>query len=151
MIKRAEYILVNLDIASRFRWLTATRSTVVQTSKVHPGFCIDALETLEKLFEQLVCLILFYGHSQKVKHVSSSVNTAHPVYLRVFWLFLQYKPEPVCLPCPDFTSPMKMAEKRRSHSSGLGIFFPELLTDSAIPVSSLAILTLTGLSGWFHV
>eukprot|EP01034_Spumella_vulgaris_P012897 gene12897-16423_t len=25
-----------LPIASRFRWLTATRSTVVQTSKVHP-------------------------------------------------------------------------------------------------------------------
>ncbi len=43
-----------LDIASRFRWLTATRSTVVQTSKVHPGFCVDALETLERLFEQLV-------------------------------------------------------------------------------------------------
>ena len=43
-----------LDIASRFRWLTATRSTVVQASKVHPGFCIDAGETLNKLFEQLV-------------------------------------------------------------------------------------------------
>jgi hypothetical protein len=43
-----------LDMASRFRWLTATRSTIVQTSKVHPGFCDDPLETLEKLFEQLV-------------------------------------------------------------------------------------------------
>jgi hypothetical protein len=43
-----------LDMASRFRWLTATRSTIVQTSKVHPGFCDDALETLEKLFGQLV-------------------------------------------------------------------------------------------------
>ena len=43
-----------LDMASRFRWLTATRSTVVQASKVHPGFCIDAGETLNKLFEQLV-------------------------------------------------------------------------------------------------
>ena len=43
-----------LDMASRFRWLTATRSTVIQTSKVHPGFCIDAKETLEKLFTQLV-------------------------------------------------------------------------------------------------
>jgi hypothetical protein len=30
-----------LDLASRFRWLTATRSTVLQTSKVHPVFCID--------------------------------------------------------------------------------------------------------------
>ena len=44
-----------LDIASRFRWLTATRSTVVQTSKVHPGFCDDALETLQRLYDQLVC------------------------------------------------------------------------------------------------
>jgi hypothetical protein len=43
-----------LDIASRFRWLTATRSTVVQASKVHPGFCEDAGETLNKIFEQLV-------------------------------------------------------------------------------------------------
>jgi hypothetical protein len=43
-----------LDMASRFRWLTATRSTIVQTSKVHPGFCDDALETLERLFVQLV-------------------------------------------------------------------------------------------------
>jgi hypothetical protein len=44
-----------LDMASRFRWLTASRSTVLQTSKVHPGFCGDALETLEKLFYALVC------------------------------------------------------------------------------------------------
>jgi hypothetical protein len=44
----------NLDLPSRFRWLTATRSTVVQTSKVHPGFCKDLNETLQKLFEQLV-------------------------------------------------------------------------------------------------
>ena len=43
-----------LDNASRFRWLTATRSTVVQASKVHPGFCEDAEETLQKLVQQLV-------------------------------------------------------------------------------------------------
>ena len=43
-----------LDLPSRFRWLTATRSTVVQTSKVHPGFCKDPAETLQKLFERLV-------------------------------------------------------------------------------------------------
>lgn len=42
------------DDASRFRWLTATRSTVVQASKVHPGFCKDAEETLQKLIQQLV-------------------------------------------------------------------------------------------------
>jgi len=43
-----------LAIAERFRWLTATRSTVVQTSPVHPGLCTNAAETLDKLFEQLV-------------------------------------------------------------------------------------------------
>jgi hypothetical protein len=43
-----------LDAASRFRWLTATRSTVVQCSKVHPGLCTDPLETLERLHAQLV-------------------------------------------------------------------------------------------------
>lgn len=43
-----------LDIASRFRWLTATRSTIVQTSKTHPGFCEDLNKALERLVEQLV-------------------------------------------------------------------------------------------------
>ena len=43
-----------LTIAERFRWLTATRSTMVQTSKVHPGLCKDAGEMLDKLFSQLV-------------------------------------------------------------------------------------------------
>jgi len=43
-----------LPAASRFRWLTATRSTVLQTSKVHPGFCTDPEETLKWLFEQQV-------------------------------------------------------------------------------------------------
>ncbi|HEY4875636.1 MAG TPA: DUF3037 domain-containing protein [Puia sp.] len=43
-----------LPLASRFRWLTATRSTIVQISPVHPGLCINASETLEKLFEELV-------------------------------------------------------------------------------------------------
>lgn len=43
-----------LDMASRFRWLTATRSTVVQMSKVHPGLCEDAEGTLKKLHGRLV-------------------------------------------------------------------------------------------------
>lgn len=43
-----------LPIASRFRWLTATRSTIVQTSKVHPGLCDNASETLDCLFKALV-------------------------------------------------------------------------------------------------
>jgi hypothetical protein len=44
----------SLPIASRFRWLTAIRSSVVQTSRVHPGFCEDPEATLRKLFESLV-------------------------------------------------------------------------------------------------
>lgn len=43
-----------LDIAGRFRWLTAKRSTIVQTSQVHPGLCDDPSATLQKLFDQLV-------------------------------------------------------------------------------------------------
>ena len=43
-----------LPIVARFRWLTATRSTVVQTSPVHPGLCADAEKTLARLFAQLV-------------------------------------------------------------------------------------------------
>jgi len=46
--------IARLDIASRFRWLTATRSTVVQTSKVHPGLCDDPQKTLEKLYAEQV-------------------------------------------------------------------------------------------------
>ena len=45
-----------LDAASRFRWLTATRSTIIQTSKVHSGFCDDLPVALEKLFQELVML-----------------------------------------------------------------------------------------------
>ena len=43
-----------LPISGRFRWLTATRSTVLQTSPVHPGLCVDAGETLQRLHNQLV-------------------------------------------------------------------------------------------------
>lgn len=43
-----------LPAPDRFRWLSATRSTVVQCSKVHPGLCSDPTEMLERLFCQLV-------------------------------------------------------------------------------------------------
>lgn len=46
--------IARLDLASRFRWLTATRSTIVQSSKTHPGLCIDPSVTLERLYQQLV-------------------------------------------------------------------------------------------------
>ncbi len=46
--------IAKLPLASRFRWLTASRSTIIQTSKIHPGLCADAAETLRKLMSQLV-------------------------------------------------------------------------------------------------
>ena len=38
-----------LDMGSRFRWLTATRSTVLQCSRVHPGLSADPAFTLKSL------------------------------------------------------------------------------------------------------
>ena len=46
--------IAKLDVASRFRWLTATRSTMIQSSKVHPGLCTDPDKLLEHLFETMV-------------------------------------------------------------------------------------------------
>ena len=46
--------IASLDLPSRFRWLTATRSTVIQCSRVHPGFCTDAKKKLDKIFEKMV-------------------------------------------------------------------------------------------------
>ena len=43
-----------LPMPERFRWLTSPRSTVVQTSKVHPGLCTNASVMLSHLFGQLV-------------------------------------------------------------------------------------------------
>ena len=46
-----------LPLAGRFRWLTANRSTMVQTSAVHPGLCTGAAETMAKLYVELVQLM----------------------------------------------------------------------------------------------
>lgn len=43
-----------LDIPERFRWLTAVRSSVIQTSRPHPGKTQDLDATFERLFEELV-------------------------------------------------------------------------------------------------
>ncbi|MDQ3112257.1 MAG: DUF3037 domain-containing protein [Bacteroidota bacterium] len=42
------------DAASRFRWLTAVRSSSIQTSRPHPGFCTDLEATIKRLLEELV-------------------------------------------------------------------------------------------------
>ncbi|MBS1747948.1 MAG: DUF3037 domain-containing protein [Bacteroidetes bacterium] len=46
--------IATLPLASRFRWLAATKSTVLQTSPVHPGLCIEPHETMMQLFEKIV-------------------------------------------------------------------------------------------------
>ncbi|THF47887.1 DUF3037 domain-containing protein [Flavobacterium supellecticarium] len=46
--------IAQLDIPSRFRWLTAVRSSVIQTSRPHPGFCANLDRTIERLFTELV-------------------------------------------------------------------------------------------------
>ena len=43
-----------MDLPGRFRWLTATRSTILQSSHVHPGYTDNAQMTLDQLFSQLV-------------------------------------------------------------------------------------------------
>jgi hypothetical protein len=43
-----------LDLHERFRWLTAARSTIIQSSKVHPGRCEDPAAVLKALFERYV-------------------------------------------------------------------------------------------------
>jgi hypothetical protein len=43
-----------MDIPSRFRWLTALRSSVIQTSRPHPGLCDDLEKTSQRLFDEFV-------------------------------------------------------------------------------------------------
>lgn len=46
--------IAQMDTASRFRWMTAVRSSCIQTSRPHPGFSDDLEETLNRLFEELI-------------------------------------------------------------------------------------------------
>ena len=43
-----------LDIPERFRWLTALRSSCIQTSRPHVGFSANLDQTLNDLFRELV-------------------------------------------------------------------------------------------------
>ena len=46
--------IARLDAPSRFRWLTAVRSSAIQTSRPHPGYCDDLDGTAQRLFAELV-------------------------------------------------------------------------------------------------
>ncbi|HET7733180.1 MAG TPA: DUF3037 domain-containing protein [Paludibacter sp.] len=47
-------VIAQFDIPERFRWLTAVRSSCIQTSRPHPGYSENLDETVEKLFGELV-------------------------------------------------------------------------------------------------
>lgn len=47
-------VIGSLSQRERFYWLTAQRSTIIQTSPVHTGFCSDAGEMLDHLFDRMV-------------------------------------------------------------------------------------------------
>lgn len=46
--------IAQFEVPERFRWLTAVRSSVIQTSRPHPGMCSDLDGTFERLFAELV-------------------------------------------------------------------------------------------------
>ena len=43
-----------LSQRERFHWLTAPRSTIIQTSRVHPGRCTEPGPVSERLLERMV-------------------------------------------------------------------------------------------------
>lgn len=46
--------IAQFEMPERFRWLTALRSSAIQTSRPHPGMCDDLEKTCQRLFEELV-------------------------------------------------------------------------------------------------
>lgn len=46
--------IAQLEIPERFRWLTAVKSSIIQTSRPHPGATLDLEKTFDRLFEELV-------------------------------------------------------------------------------------------------
>lgn len=52
--KNCKNPISKLDLPSRFRWLTAVRSSSIQTSRPHPGLSINLEKTAQQLFEELV-------------------------------------------------------------------------------------------------
>jgi hypothetical protein len=46
--------IAQFEVPERFRWLTAVRSSVIQTSRPHPGLCTDPEAVTQRLFELMV-------------------------------------------------------------------------------------------------
>lgn len=47
-------VIATFDVPERFRWLTAVRSSCIQTSRPHSGFSSDLDQTIQCLFQELV-------------------------------------------------------------------------------------------------
>lgn len=47
-------VIGSLTQRERFYWLTAQRSTIIQSSSVHTGFTAEPKKTLEHLFDKMV-------------------------------------------------------------------------------------------------
>ena len=43
-----------LELSDRFRWLTANRSTIFESSKTHPGIHTDPEKALQEIFDKYV-------------------------------------------------------------------------------------------------
>ncbi|MDY0089334.1 MAG: DUF3037 domain-containing protein [Flavobacteriaceae bacterium] len=46
--------IAQFEVSERFRWLSAVRSSCIQTSRPHCGFADDLDVTFEKLFDELI-------------------------------------------------------------------------------------------------
>jgi hypothetical protein len=46
--------IAQLPFRSRFHWLTAKRSSIIQTSAVHTGLCTHAEHALERIMQRMV-------------------------------------------------------------------------------------------------
>ncbi|MDE6547651.1 MAG: DUF3037 domain-containing protein [Muribaculaceae bacterium] len=52
--KRSAGPVAQYPVEERFRWISAVKSSVIQTSRPHPGLCEDLDATFSRLFEELV-------------------------------------------------------------------------------------------------
>ncbi len=52
--KRGAGPVAQYPVEERFRWISAVKSSVIQTSRPHPGLCEDLDATFERLFQELV-------------------------------------------------------------------------------------------------
>ncbi|MBU3012380.1 DUF3037 domain-containing protein [Polaribacter vadi] len=46
--------IAEFEISDRFRWLAACRSTIIQSSKTHPGMCNDPKKEINAIFDEFV-------------------------------------------------------------------------------------------------